>query len=218
MRTPVLVLATALTLAPAACTIGSGTPSLDTRDVTGFDAIDVGGAFQVSVAVGPPADLELRGDDNVLPEVRAEVRGSTLHLSLPGRVVTKLPLEAIITVPSLVSLDASGAATVTVNGFADDGKHLEVDASGASRVLLYGILDRLDAEVSGASTLDAQGLWATQAHVDASGASKVDVLVSSSLHAEASGASTIRHHGTPTQLDREVSGSSTIELVELGPE
>ncbi len=205
MRTPILVTVLAL----AGCTSGSGTLGQETRDVASFDAIDVGGPFRVTVQVGPPAKVEILGDDNVVPKVEATVRDSTLRLSLPGRVVTKLPLEAVITLPALVDLEASGAATVTVGGLA--GERLEVDASGASQVSLAGTVDALDLEVSGASTLDGQALTAAKASVDASGASTVNVHATTSLHAEASGASTIRYHGTPAELAQDANGASTIE-------
>lgn len=215
MRTPTL--AFLALLGASACTTGSGTLGQETREVAGFDAIDLEGPFRATIEVGSPGGaegpsattLELRGDDDVVPKVRAEVQGSTLHLSLPGRVVTKLPLEAIVRVPSLVELDASGAATVVVSGL--EGERLEVDASGASRVSLAGRVDALDLEVSGASAVEAQGLSVTQASVDASGASTVDVLARQVLHAEASGASTIRYHGRPAQLAEDASGASTIE-------
>lgn len=207
MRTPLLALVTLL--ATSACTAGSGTPGQETRQVTGFDAIDISGPFRVSVQVGPPATLELRGDDNVVPKVEAEVRDSTLHLSLPGRIVTKLPLEAIVTLPALVDLDASGAATVTADGLG--GEHLEVGAAGATRVSLTGHVDAIDIGVAGASTVEAQALTAARARVDASGASTVEVVATDSLHADASGASTIRYHGSPAELRRDASGASTIE-------
>lgn len=207
MRTPILALVTLL--AASACVAGSGTPGQETRPVAGFDAIDISGPFRVSVTVGPPATLELRGDDNVVPKIEAEVRDSTLHLSLPGRIVTKLPLEAIITLPALVDLDASGAATVTADGLA--GEHLEVGAAGATRVALTGRVDAIDIGAAGASSVEAQGLPVTRARVDASGASTVEVAASESLDADASGASTIRYHGSPADLRRDASGASTIE-------
>lgn len=207
MRTPILAWVTLL--AASACTAGSGTPGQEPRQVSGFDAIDVSGPFRVSVEVGPPAALELRGDDNVVPKVEAEVRDSTLHLSLPGRIVTKLPLEAIIRVPALVDLEASGAATVTAAGLT--GEHLEVGAAGATRVSVTGQVDAVDIGVAGASTVEAQALTAARARVDASGASTVEVVATAALEADASGASTIRYHGNPAELRRDATGASTIE-------
>lgn len=196
-------------LSASACTAGSGNPGQETRQVSGFDAIDVSGPFRVSVQVGPAATLELRGDDNVVPKIEAEVGDSTLHLAVPGRIVTKLPLEATITLPSLVQLDASGAATVTADGLS--GEHVEVGAAGATRITLTGHVDAIDIGAAGASTVEAGALTAVRARVDASGASTVEVAARESLHADASGASTVRYHGSPADLRRDVSGASTIE-------
>ena len=207
---PTGLLSLALGAALSACSSGSGDPGQEVREATGFDGIDVGGPFQVSIQVGGPHHVEIRGDDNLVPKVRSETVGSTLHLELPGRVVTKLPLEAIITLPALVDLDASGAASVTAAEVG--GERLEVEASGASRVILTGArVEALDADVSGSSTLDAAGLTVGRAQVEASGASMVTVRVTDALHAEASGASTIRYHGSPAQVQRDESGASTVE-------
>jgi hypothetical protein len=206
MRTPAIA---CLALLVTACTSGSGELGREARQTASFDAIDVSGPFQVNVQLGPAASVEIMGDDNVVPKVVTTVQGTTLHVDLPGRVVTKLPLQAVITLPALVDLEASGAATVTVAGVT--GEQLDVEASGASRIALGGEIQALELDVSGASTIDAQALTATQAQVEASGASTANVRVTGSLVAEASGASTIRYHGQPGQLAKDESGASTIE-------
>jgi hypothetical protein len=204
-----LGLALSITALVPGCTSGSGTPGREARETPEFDAIDVSGPLEVTVQVGPERSVEIHGDDNLVPKVRSEVVGTTLHIDLPGRVVTKLPLRALITTPTLVDLEASGAATVTTTGVT--GERLEVEASGASRIALTGQIQGLDVDLSGASTLDAASLTATAAKIEASGASKAEVRATDSLHAEASGASSIRYHGAPAQVAKDTSGASRIE-------
>lgn len=208
MRNPTgSVLLAALLLA---CTNGSGVRGQQDRDLGDFQALDVEGPFVVQVEVGPATHISLSGDDNVVPKVSSELRGSTLHVELPGRVVTKLPLTLTITTPTLDDLELGGACTAVVTGLT--GERLAVDLSGASEATLSGAVTELDVEVSGASRVAAVGLDATQAEVDASGASTVELTAHDEVDAEASGASTIRIHGDPPQVAQDTSGASRVEL------
>lgn len=207
-RTVILV----LLLAATACTRGSGIPGSETRELGAFEGVEVHGALGVTVTVGSTVHMEISGDDNIVPLVRSEVRGSTLVLDLPGRISTELPLQVVLATPALGQLDVEGASTVDVTGVS--GSALEVDVSGASTVSLAGEVESLDAEVSGASQLRAEALSAVRAEVDAGGASTVTVRVGESLSAEASGASTIRYHGAPAQVSEDSSGASTIRRVD----
>lgn len=195
-----------------ACTTGSGVRGQEDRSPGDFQALDVGGPFRVDVQVGPATKVTIAGDDNVVPLVRSELDGSTLHIDLPGRVVLDLPLTVSITTPALVELDASGASIVDLSGVRGD--RFEVDVSGASTATLHGQATELDADVSGASRLHASELAATRVDVDASGASTAEVEASEAVDAEASGASTVRIHGSPPQVSQDTEGASRIELVD----
>ncbi len=197
-----------LALLPA-CTRGSGIEASEVRSVAAFEQVNVGGAFVVTIDVGPETRVEVKGDDNIVPDVRTEVKGETLDVDLSGSHSLKLPLVVTITTPSLVEVDAEGAATVAVRGI--QAERFEVDVSGASTAELSGVTTTLDAEAAGASTIRAQALVAEVAEVDAAGASTVEVKVTKSLDADASGASTVRYHGEPETLRRDASGASKIE-------
>ncbi|MCX4244979.1 head GIN domain-containing protein [Paraliomyxa miuraensis] len=192
-----------------ACTHGSGVQANEERTVEAFEAIDVGGPFQVSVELGSQVHVEVGGDDNVVPKVRTVVEGKTLHVELPGSVSLELPLTLRVTAPSLLELELGGAATADVGGI--EGERFEVDLGGASTATLRGRVQSFEADVSGASTLRAAELAAEAVEVDASGASKAEVSAAEALKANASGASTIRYHGQPGELSRDASGASTIE-------
>ncbi len=203
-----MLVLSAVALVPG-CTRGSGVKATEARTMETFEGIDVGGPFNVDVQVGPATTVTVTGDDNVVPLVVTEVRQGTLHVELGGRVATKLPLRVSIASPTITEVDAAGASRVSVKGVT--GEELEVDASGASEVRLEGAVEALDADVSGASVLKASALTATRGEVDASGASSATVHVTSALDAEASGASRIQYSGSPGEVSRDASGSSTIK-------
>jgi hypothetical protein len=211
-----------LVLAVAACnlslgggTVGSGTPAQEARAVSGFDSIHVSGSLDVTVQVGAPASLEVRGDDNLLSHVKSEVRGSTLHLSSEGSYTSTLGLSAMVTVPSLVSLRDQGSADVVVSGVA--GERLEIDNQGSGDLSLAGRVDALEIDVNGSGDVDAKALSATHARVTINGSSDVDVLAVESLDATINGSGDIRYRGNPGNVKRQVNGSGEIEPAAGGP-
>ena len=131
------------------------------------------------------------------------------------------------TAPALQGLAASGAATTTIVGIEANRFQLdlsgasschltgnadlfEMTLNGASRATIVGEAKQLKAGCSGASQLDAKSLTVEKATVELSGASTGHVNVTKELSAEASGASTLRYAGQPAELDKRVSGASTI--------
>jgi hypothetical protein len=211
-----------LVLAVAACnlslgggTVGSGTPGTETREVSGFDSLLVEGSVDVTVKVGSPPSLEVRGDDNLLSHVKSEVRGSTLHLSSEGSYTSTLGLSATVTVPSLVSVRDQGSADVVVSGV--EGERLEIDNQGSGDLSLAGRVDALEIDVNGSGDVDAKALSATRARVTINGSSDVNVLAVESLDATINGSGDIRYWGSPGNVQRKVNGSGEIEPAEGGP-
>lgn len=201
--------AIALAVMACGCARGSGTPAQQERDVRGFSRVDVGGAFQVDLDVGPDFRVVVHADDNLVDRVVTEVKDDTLHVHLEGSAVTSTPLRAEITMPSLVGVDVSGATRAEIEGVASES--LEVDASGASNVRVRGKTTTLEVYASGATKLDARELQAADVRIHASGATKASVTATTSLDADASGSSEIRYFGEPGSVEKDTSGASSIE-------
>lgn len=191
------------------CERGSGTPAQQERDVRGFTRVDVGGAFEVDIEVGPAFRVVVHADDNLVDRVITEVDGDTLEIHLPGSVSTKAPLRAEISMPSLAGVDVSGATKADIDGVT--AEELELEASGASHIVARGKAGKLDAEASGATQLDTRELKAAIVRIDVSGASKAEVTATEALDADASGSSTIRYFGAPASVRTDTSGASTID-------
>jgi hypothetical protein len=214
------------TLDPAAN--GSGTVVESEREVTSFGAIEVDGPLAVSVAVGTPAAVVVRTDDNLQERVTAEVEDDTLRLGLAENARTDT-LEVLVTVPSdtLRSLDVDGAASLTDTDPLD-GSSVQLRADGASRVFVVVAVDDLVIEAEGASVVNVTGeagelgvsasgassvevgeLVAQNASVEVDGASRATLSVTGSLDARATGASTVEYSGDP-QVTADADESSTI--------
>jgi len=102
----------------------------------------------------------------------------------------------------------SGASNLTGKITADGDARFNV--SGASSVVLSGSADDLDADVSGASSLDLEDFPVGNASVGLSGASNGTVNLDGTLNADISGASHLYYIGEPIMGDIDTSGASGI--------
>ena len=133
-----------------------------------------------------------------------------------------------VTLPTLVSLTASGGSDVSTEGtFTSDtlklvasggsdlviavsATTLEATASGGSDMRVTGTARSASVRSSGGSDLDASGLTAAEADVQSSGGSDLSIAVRDKLVGNASGGSDIAYSGQPTVVDVNTSGGADI--------
>ena len=191
--------------------IGSGVVATESRAVAPFRDLIVTGPFQVWLYPGAAGTIEITAEDNVLPLVRAEVRGDRLHLFLAdGSLTTMHGIRVRIASTDLREIEGSGAAQIELDGLAVEW--LETRLSGASSLVASGRADRHELHLSDASRCRAPHLQSRRVDADFSGASIGLVAVSESLSVRASGASTLEYVGDPV-LTLDVSGTSVVRRV-----
>jgi hypothetical protein len=206
---------------------GEGELVSQTRQATGFKGINVSGGFAVEITQGNQESVRLEAQQNLLDNIRTEVKNGVLHIYNEGSISTNKGMKAYITVRELNKVDISGGVKVTgmstfkANAFdldmsggskvtlALNTKKLRADMSGASKVDLTGQADEVVMNMSGASTVNASDLQAKRVRVEASGASKVKVSAKDNLDVSASGASKVEYNGNPS-VTTDVSGASKI--------
>jgi len=89
-------------------------------------------------------------------------------------------------------------------------KEVIVNMEGASTAEIGGMTNRFTANVSGASTLNADKFSSVVANVKADGASNATIQADSSLDAEADGAATISYKGNPVMVGSDTEGAGNI--------
>jgi hypothetical protein len=191
---------------------GSGVEATETRELESFDAIGIDGGFILIAHVDPAVKqrVELRGDDNIVPEVVATVSDGALELTIDHWLVRpKINMTVEVWVPSLSKISVSGAADMRVDGL--HGERFELAVSGASTSKLSGTVDHFEVDSSGANTLDARELHAKVVKIAVSGAGDSDVWASEQLDATVSGAGTVRYHGQPEDVQKDVSGAGSVK-------
>ncbi len=211
---------------------GSGTIVSETRNVGPITSIEIIGAMQARVSPGETPSLQIEADDNILPLIKTEVRNGRLvaRVEFQGSINPSKPIALTVTTPTLNGIAAHGAskidATATpgeqfaieVSGASEvrvdaiDVSTLVVDISGAGKAQVSGQANTVTLSNSGASNLDATQLKSESAKVNLSGASTAEVVVSSSITGDLSGASRLRVHGNPAKRDLETSGASNLSF------
>ncbi|MCA1638521.1 MAG: DUF2807 domain-containing protein [Acidobacteria bacterium] len=187
---------------------GSGTSKIQQRNVSGFKRVDAGGALNVEVDAQKDFSVTVEADDNLLEHIKTEVNGDTLKIYSEGKISPTAKLNVKISMPEIQGLNLSGASDGKITNVRTDS--LELKASGASEVVIVGEAKTLEADASGASTIDAENLDVEDANVEASGASKAMVSATNNLEADASGASKISYTGEPKNIKQNSSGASSI--------
>ena len=206
---------------------GSGNVVTETRKVSSFDAISVEYPAQVSIKQGNTESLKIQAEDNLLPNLKTEVKNGTLEIFYKKtgdkHVNPTKPVVIIITVKDLAEVDFSSAGELTINGLKTDNldvslngagnvelneinvKKLSVDLSGAGSTTASGTADNLDVNISGFGDFKGADLHSKTANVIISGAGSATVWVDDELDAEISGAGSVDYYGSPV-VSKQVSG------------
>jgi len=208
-----------------------GTLKTEEMEFTGFTAVEVGDAFEVSITQSSSYSIIITADEKIIDNVEVTQTENTLKVGLePGSYLGNLVRKAEITMPELDSLIISGATSGTAEGFSSSNPFvlalsgasflqitdinvgdMEIEVSGASSLTASGTASDLIALVSGASNVDMSDFPVSDADVNIIGASRTTINLDGTLDAEVSGASTLEYIGEPIMGDINSSGASTIK-------
>jgi hypothetical protein len=189
----------------------SGERGSRTVDHSGFDRVDVGGQWIVTIERGDAWRVSLEAPVEILDDVEVERDGNELSVEYeggwcPGCFRDDKTLEVTITMPALASLELSGATVASFSGF--EGRELTLDVSGA--VELRGTASRFETlilDLSGAGGVDLGDVLVTDAEVDVSGAGNVTLrMAGGRLTGDMSGAANLEYFGTVSEEAIEKSG------------
>lgn len=198
--------------------------------LAGFTKINAGDANTVTITKGDNFSIKAKGCSNDLADLDLSVQpGQFLDIKFKNHRDNRYRVDFIITLPTLVSVNLSGAAKGTINGFQGQntvirtilsgasectlngaGVNVQMDISGASKLIASGSTESLYGTISGASSLEAYSVTAIEVDIAASGNSKAYVRPVDRFFAEASGNSRIYYKGNPAAKHFETSGNGKI--------
>ncbi len=238
MRKILVIVCSMVVIALSGCSLyiekGSGNITTKEYPLSGFDEIDVSGAFQIQIRQDSVFSVEVEGDDNLIDFIDAYMKGNTLIIDLKSGVRIRPSKKMILSVrapvfkeietsgacnveaPALqashLKLDMSGASEARIGQIT--AQKVEVDVSGATSVILSGTTNVLDIDASGASDVKCFGLAAQDVSVDISGAGDAEVNVSRNLKVEISGGASVKYQGSPVTIHKQISGAGSVSPAE----
>ncbi len=172
------------------------------KDFTNFTHVDVESVFEVKITQSNSFSVTISVDESLLDYVEVSQAGETLRIYLnPRHIFTDFTLgvktlKAEITMPVLYGLNLSGASKGTVTGFKSS--------------------ENFSLNVSGASSLDMDGIKVDNAEFEVSGASRISGnMTANDTEFEVSGASSIELSGSANNITLNVSGASRVDLADF---
>ena len=190
-------------------TDGSGNVVSEPRDVSGFDAVELRGAGNLSIRQTGTEGLTVEAEEEVLPKITTEVKEGRLIIGPEPNttICTNEPINYELTVDVLRALGVSGSGNVEAEGISTG--ELAVTISGAGNVRISGEVDRQKVNISGSGKYRAQDLRSKEVEIDVGGAGSAIVNASDRLDARVSGAGSVEYVGDPT-VEQDVSGAGQV--------
>jgi Putative auto-transporter adhesin, head GIN domain len=218
-----------LALASAQVT-GSGVVTEQTRPVGTFSKLRLDGAITVEARPAASASVSVRGDDNIVPLVTAEVQGETLVLSTQSGASfrTRLPIVVTVNFVQLKGAELRGSGDLNISQIQGERFDAAVSGSGDLRIAQAQV-GVLNASVAGSGDLRAKGqagevrfnvagsgdihaaeLVAQRGSVNVAGSGDARVHAKESLSVNVVGSGDVWVSGQPAQLRKNVIGSGDV--------
>ena len=177
----------------------------ESRDVTGFEEVELRGVGNLSIEQTGSESLSVEAQEDVLPKLGTEVVDNRLIIGpKPGTTIqTNELVNYELTVKDLNALEVSGSANVEAEGVSTD--RLAVTISGTGNVKTGGEADKQEVSISGAGDYRAGELESKAVEIDVGGAGSAIVNASEKLDARISGVGSVEYVGDP-KVEQDVSG------------
>jgi len=209
---------------------GNGNIVTKTRTTSNYDAIAVGGSFDVTLVKGKEGKITIVGEENIIPYIVTEVKNGTLKVRYKKNTNIRTSRKLTITIPFKnidgISLGGSGSVVSTDVIKADDIKfslggsgniRVRVDAQkvitsigGSGDIKLSGTTDELKCSIAGSGSIKAYGLKANTTKATIAGSGSVRTTVKNRINAKVVGSGSIYYKGNPTHIDSKSLGSGDV--------
>jgi Putative auto-transporter adhesin, head GIN domain len=186
---------------------GNGQITTDQRTTAPFSEIQAGGAFQIEWRSGAPA-LSITTDENLLRYIHTQIIDNRLRLHSERSLWPTHGIKVVLSSPTRTAAKLSGATRLTANQLS--GAKFAIESSGAATVTLDGAVDKLLADLTGASELKAGSLQTKTAEISTTGAADADIIVSDTLRVSITGAGKLAYSGNPPTVEKHVTGAGSV--------
>ena len=211
---------------------GSGNLTTQTRDVSGFNEIQLDGAGRLVITQGDAESLEIEAEDNLINELTSDVEAGVLELGyaespLRRRIVPTRRIVYTLTVTDLTLITINGAADLEIDSL--ETQSFELAINGAGRTEIEGLAaEELDVIIRGAGSINIAGevpvqsitiegagnyqagdLQTSDTTVTINGAGNSVVWATESLDIVIRGGGNVSYYGSP-EVTRSITGAGDI--------
>jgi hypothetical protein len=209
---------------------GNGNVVTVKRTTSNYDAISVGGSFDVILIEGKEGNISIEGEENIIPYIETEVNGNTLQIKYQKNTNINTTKRLTITVPyksldkvSLggsgniksegtikskdldVSLGGSGNITLTID--ADD---VSSKIGGSGNIRLSGTANELSCAIAGSGSIKAYDLTTDTLNATIAGSGSIKITVQTKIKAKVVGSGSVYYKGSPKYVDTKSVGSGDV--------
>jgi hypothetical protein len=204
-----------------------------TRDVNGFDRIEVRGAYDLYLTQGAKYELRIEAEPEIMERLTSEVKNGCLVLSerenrIKIGIFKSHKRKAFVTLPELKELQIKGASDVNgqnvlktgnfqliVSGAGDvdlvlEAKDVDVKISGAGDIRLKGSAENVSVSITGSGDINAYGLTSKKASVAISGAGDCKVNAEQELTVNIAGTGDVSYAGSPKVAMKKITGTGRV--------
>jgi len=227
-----------LLLSAASCSInggkritGNGSQSIDQRNFSNFDGIEISGPYDVILTQGPTFAVEVRGDENLLNYVTIENENGTLDISTKRgfNLKPRAGLEVYVTAPAIESMTINGSGSIKastkikannlkirIGGSGDvnlsniDAPRINSSVAGSGAVVLKGATENFEASIAGSGDVHAFGLMSENTAVEIAGSGNAEVFASKKLKVSIAGSGDVAYKGNPATVNQSKAGSGSV--------
>lgn len=193
-----------------------------------FNMIHLSGNTIIDIQQGSNYSVKVLGNKETVEAIELVVDDEEMQVKYNPNHSNLAKIQ--ITMPSLTSLNLSGVSQARISGFEQEDEKIELQLSGSSRchaqldaedlaiemsgstlIWLNGTIENVEANISGASSLDAtQSTWQNAA-INVSGACLAKVNVTQQLDCSATGSSQVWYKGKPTEVTTKILDAASIQ-------
>jgi hypothetical protein len=208
---------------------GSGRMASEERDIRGVTEVSLTGMGDLTIVQGDEEGLTIEADENLLPNITTDVRGSELTIGFRsgislrnmGQVKFTLRVKDI----SRVTISGSGNVrsaelnagelrmTISGSGNVDianlTASKLQVNTSGSGNFNLAGNVTEQEVIITGSGNYRASDLQSSRASIRVSGSGSVDVWAEDELDVRISGFGSVNYYGQP-EISQRITGSGSV--------
>ena len=202
----------------------------ETRELSPFNELHVGGSWDVIMEQGDNEEVRLEGKGIDLDKVITEVRNNSLHIYLEKGNYKNFNLKVYVNYKSLEKINKSGSGNLenrsdlaannfelNISGSGNTSlkdvkaERFRLQASGSGNLFVAGgSVKELAIQQSGSGNIKSIDLSTDNCKISKSGSGNVEVTVNKSLEVASSGSGNVKYRGKPSINKVKFSGSGEL--------